>query len=1154
VHSRGVAWGKAAPLATLLLLALIVAGPLWGPGLLNTRGGGDSPFLLLRVHQLRANLKAGVFPARWMPDAAYGFGYPFFNYYSALPYYLAAGLTLIGLDILSAIKLTQTLFFAAAALGMYGWARRALHSRAGGWLTAAAYTLAPYHLVNVYVRGDSLSEFAAFAFYPLILWGLDHLAARPGLRRTIPPALAYAALISTHNLSALIFSPFALLYLAALTWRSERQRWRVLASGLGALGLGILLSTWCWLPTLAETRYGQLEVQTTGYFFYGGHFRGSDLVQPQPIFEYTNAPNNPASFAAIGSAQAALALAGVVVSVAGWARARSSSRSSPLEAPRWTFYLVGLILSTWLITPLSRPLWDHAPLLPMIQFPWRFLSILSLFAALFAGTLVTPLRRRWRLFAAAALAALLALAGLGGLRPEYLPITAAEASVERLQLYELFTENIGSTIRYEYLPRWVTPRPFTGPALFDPQAPPRAIPLNGELMSAEERIDEPTRRVWAVEAGASGAAAAFPLYYWPGWRAAVDGSPAEVRAAADSGYLTLTIPPGRHRVTMRLGRTPLRAVAEAVSAATTLALLAVAVASWRRIASIKPFISSHLPSLACYLLFCVCLASLVAFGPRLSHSGESDLTMDFGRMPYLHHNPNGVELEKWRLIGYRYSASRLTPGATLHVTLDWETERETANVKLQLVSPAAIRRDELPAVAEATAPITSGSGSLSLDLPIARDLGPGLYLVRLESEARPIYLRPMWIGAERAEEEPVLSTFANGALRLHEGEAAQNRPDGLDLRLDWSAAQAVAANYKLSLRLADAAGSEWARLDKQPGYGFLPTSLWPRDRLIHDRYTLSLPEGAPPGEGYTLTLILYSAATGESLGEHAFPVSLNQATMRPDAPVSARFGDELALSRLEAPKSVSQGESLGLTAYWLALRRPSANYVAEWKLETTEQIISATRELAPGSQPTTWPAGAWIAGRASLSVPPSTPPGDYTLSLTLRDPASGASPGARTLDHLVRVQERKRVWELPEMQQEVGARFGELPSGAIELAGYDLTQEKKALRLTLHWRALDVPDRHYKFFVHLADPATGRPVTQVDGMPREFAYPTGMWASGEVVSDEVVLSLEGVPAGEYELAVGWYDPETKQRLPAADKEGVALPDDRLILPQEITLR
>jgi hypothetical protein len=252
---------------------------------------------------------------------------------------------------------------------------------------------------------------------------------------------------------------------------------------------------------------------------------------------------------------------------------------------------------------------------------------------------------------------------------------------------------------------------------------------------------------------------------------------------------------------------------------------------------------------------------------------------------------------------------------------------------------------------------------------------------------------------------------------------------------------------------------------------------------------------------------------------------------------------------LEVPERVQQGEALGLTAYWLAVEQPSTDYVIEWRLETAEQVISATLPLASGSLPTMWPAGAWIAGRTALPIPPTASPGDYALSLTLHDPTSGVSLDTYSPPRPVRVRERERVWELPPMQQELGARFG----GMIELAGYNLKQEEDTLRLTLHWQALGVPDQHYMLFVHLADPTTGWPVAQVDTMPRQFAYPTGVWAPGEVVSDEVTLSLEGVPTGRYELAIGWYDPETSTRLPATDKEGNPLPGDRLILPDGVTL-
>ena len=1172
MHSRSVAWRSVVPLATLLILALIAAGPLWGSGLLNTRGGGDSPFLLLRTHQLAANLRAGVFPVRWMPDAAYGLGYPFFSYYAALPYYLAAGFTLAGLDILSAIKLTQTLFFTAAALGMYGWARRVLHSRPGGWLAAAAYTLAPFHLVNVYVRGDSLSEFAAFAFYPLILWGLDHLAARPSLRRTLPPALAYTGLILTHNISALIFSPFILLYMAfhisRFTLHSSRFRpdkpLFIASLFIVSLLIGVLLSAWYWvpaLPALGETGYVQLTAQTTGYFFYGNHFRGGDLVQPKIVFDYAITLNDPPPFA-MGLVQAALALAGVLVVIVGWARSRFAIRHSP-------FAILGLAFSTWLITPLSRPLWDHLPLLAMVQFPWRFLSVQALFTALFTGALVAPLRRRgWAI--AAALTGILAVVELAGLRLEYLPITAEEVTVERLQLYELFTGNIGSTIRHEYLPRWVVPRPYTGPAIFNPDALPQAIPLNGELVDVEETTHEPIHRAWTVETGAGGAEVAFPLYYWPGWRATVDGVPAEVKPAPDSGYLTLTIPAGRHVVVMWLGRTLLRAIAEGISLATALLLLCFQISNCKlQIANLKSQVSNRSFAI-CHLSFVISLALLVAFSPRITATNGSDLTMDFEDMPYLHHNPGGVDFDWWQMTGYHYSTDRLAPGDTLHVTLDWEARQGGTSATLRLVSPAAVRQHELPAVAAVTAqlqpdtplPTVPWPGSTVLELHIPQDVTPGLHLIRLEGEdesAGSAYLRPVWVSeGEMAAGQPAGSLSMNsddGALWLHAAEATQIAPDRLDLRLDWSAARPVAANYGLNLQLTDPAGNEWGRLDVQPGYGFLPTSLWPPGHLIHDRYTLPLPAGIPPGDGYTLTASLYRVMTWESVGEFTLPISLGQATMRPDARIIAHFGHELALSRLKSPENVQQGETLHLTAYWLAVEQPSQDYVAEWWLETIEDSLFVIRDssfatLAPGSPPTTWPVGAWVAGRAALAIPPTAPPGDYTLSLTLRDPTSGASLGTYTHPQPVHVRERERVWELPPMQREVGARFGEM----IELAGYDLKREGEALHLTLHWRALAIPDGHYMLFVHLADPTTGHPVAQVDTMPQGFTYPTGLWAPGEVVSDEVLLSLEGVPGGRYDLAIGWYEPgETSQRLPATDGAGNRLPDDRLILPDGITL-
>jgi len=78
-----------------------------------------------------------------MPNAAFGLGYPFFNYYAALPYYLGATLSLAGAGVLWGIKLTHLVGFLGAAAAIYALADELLDDHASAFLAAAAYTFAP---------------------------------------------------------------------------------------------------------------------------------------------------------------------------------------------------------------------------------------------------------------------------------------------------------------------------------------------------------------------------------------------------------------------------------------------------------------------------------------------------------------------------------------------------------------------------------------------------------------------------------------------------------------------------------------------------------------------------------------------------------------------------------------------------------------------------------------------------------------------------------------------------------------------------------------------------------------------------------------------------------------------------------------------------
>ena len=611
-----------------LALGALAAWPLVSvPGIVNTRAGGDSPFLLLRLHELLANLRAGVVPARWMPNAAYGLGYPFFNYYASLPYYLAAGFSLAGAGTLWALKLTQLAGFLSAAAATYALADDLLGDPLAALLAAAAYTFAPFHMVNVYVRGDSLSEFYAFVFYPLILWGIARLRRAPTVGHLALLALAYGGLTMTHNISALIFSPLAGLALVWAALTAPKYRLRVLLAGTAALLSGGALGAWLTVPALLEQGYVSLTDMTTGYFNYTGHFRGRNLVQPGLLFDYRlDGQHTPF---AIGGLQGGLTVAGLLLIAGSWLRQRR---------PRWAdLGLVPLLAyAVWPITPSSAIVWERVPLLPLVQFPWRFLSIAALATAAVIGVALSRLGRlRWL---AVPLALLLATSGLALLRPEPLPIHEADVTAERLQLYEHLTGNIGSTVRAEYLPAEAVPRPFTSASLLSGEARPEPVATEGQLAEARLVAAGPTHQTWELAVDPPQALVAFQTYAFPGWQATVDGEPATIDPTLANGRISLALDEGQHRVELWLGPTPVRAAAERCSLIAGVIVLGLALGGlwrarrhWRRMLVVVAVVSVAAGAAA--------LSGTLA-RPRAPGELATE-TMDYIRSPYLHPTPMG---------------------------------------------------------------------------------------------------------------------------------------------------------------------------------------------------------------------------------------------------------------------------------------------------------------------------------------------------------------------------------------------------------------------------------------------------------------------------------------------------------------------------------
>ncbi len=862
-----------------ITLSALAAMPLMAEsGLLNTRGGGDSPFLLQRLHQLTTALANGRFPVRWMPDANYGYGYPFYNFYAPLSIYITAVFRTINFSFTRSIQLSQLTGFIVAGWGMYALAGRWFKNKWAALLAAAAYTTAPFHLVNIYVRGDSLAEFWAMAFYPLVILAVDGVMGKKIINKQKEQrsssnffitlvsswfshwerensihiallALAYAALILSHNISALIFSPFLLLYIILHPSPSRSP------APLLALLLAFALTAWFFVPAMVEKTAVQLSTVTEGYFHFSNHFRTTDLLQTTFLFDYN--PDGGTAFR-MGLLQFLTIVAGAVTLL--WNSRRVSKVVKPAVAvsisttsARTIFILLTLVISTFMILPISTPLWEHLPLLSFTQFPWRFLSVQAFAGAMAVGALGLLPRPR---FVMPTLILLLFLTAFGTLQTDHLIITDADVTAVKLAQYEWFTGNIGSTVSAEYLPLGVQPRPYTS-AWLNRGERNAAVVLSGdaEISMVHRKAMGQKWRITAV----TPATIQFPTLNWLGWKATIDGKSTPITSAAN-GLITLNLPTGTHDIELRLHRTPIQAAAEIFS------LIALLLTGWL----LRPPKKWAGWQYTIPVLAALATVMLILRLRSPSPIADDNLTWDFAQMGYLHHDVNGVLFDNGAtLLSYTYLSAQKDDNRA-RILLEWaDVPAEETMVTATLSTPATA----WPAFEPSSPPLLiqsqpmAGQMIFHFDAPV--NMPASLYLPQLDvKNASPLtpsgqkrgdlYLRPFTTSFSEV--------MADGKRPLSvRATAVSQNTDSITVNLAWLTNQSLAVNYNTSLRLVDANEQNVSQWDGQPGYGFQPSSLWQPGVWMPDQ--LSMPSPAPSSQPpYALVARLYDVTkTGDLL-------------------------------------------------------------------------------------------------------------------------------------------------------------------------------------------------------------------------------------------------------------------------------------------------
>jgi hypothetical protein len=237
-------------------------------------------------------------------------------------------------------------------------------------------------------------------------------------------------------------------------------------------------------------------------------------------------------------------------------------RPAAWDAAQRRFLALWLVvggLMLLLMTPASRPLWDHAPALHRIQFPPRALTLLTPALACLAGAVGGVARTGWRPLALGALALAMVAWSLAHTTPRHDHRFTRVVTATDIAAAEYFSPDIVG----EWTPRGAT---ISG---FDHVPPEPVVTGDDCAVSAFRRAQG--RLTFDVSSAPVLCFVTLPQLFFPlGWRATLDGDARRVSLGqAWKGLMQVAVRPGPGGVVdVRFSMTPMRRLGWALTLAT----------------------------------------------------------------------------------------------------------------------------------------------------------------------------------------------------------------------------------------------------------------------------------------------------------------------------------------------------------------------------------------------------------------------------------------------------------------------------------------------------------------------------------------------------------------------------------------------------------
>lgn len=530
-------------LILIFISALLAGRSLLTPGYFNMH----DDLQMLRQRAMEECILDLQIPCRWTPHMGYGFGFPLFNYYPPLPYMVGELFRIVGFSYVDTVKLVFLLSFILSGITMYLLSRE-FFGRLGGLLSSIFYIWAPYHAVDVYVRG-AMNESWALVWFPLILWSSYRLINYAQFRYIVILALSFFALFTSHNLMVLIFSPFFAGWV--LIWLLKVRSWftlpQLIISGVWSFGLAAFFT----LPVFLEQKLVHVETLVQGYYEYIAHFASANQILFSRFWDYGpsvwQAKDDRMSFQ-IGHLHWVLPI--FILTFLMWRLVKYKKIDNIIMAFGYLF-VVGWF-SAFLVHSRSTQIWlEFESILKFVQFPWRFLTLVILSFSFCIGSLVLLFKsskKNLTFYWVCVVSVFLIIINFDYFKPEWMgPVTDQEKfSGVAWDLQQ--TAGI-----YDYLPIGASTAP---------KSPQKGIAVITEgVGSITNTIQKTNFAQFTANIKSDIAITEIGIFQFPGWTAYVNGERAETYIGDDEwGRMHIDLPNGEHQVILKLENTPVRTI------------------------------------------------------------------------------------------------------------------------------------------------------------------------------------------------------------------------------------------------------------------------------------------------------------------------------------------------------------------------------------------------------------------------------------------------------------------------------------------------------------------------------------------------------------------------------------------------------------------